>query len=196
VVFPSFHATLAVLCAYAARPLRILKIPLLALNLHIILSSPAEGGHYFIDIIAGIILAALTISLPGYILSWIRRYLKKMFATGTCPRSLRNDVRRSDPKRLDRKPRSGSPRPLTRTQVPRNCRHDAPVPSDLSGCFAEFWHGKCFRAPGSQSLRFAARLARFAPIRATIRERPYAANHDQDHRRQGARANAGASMFR
>jgi membrane-associated phospholipid phosphatase len=69
VMFPSFHATLAVLCAYAARPLRIFKIPLLALNLLIILSSPAEGGHYFIDIIAGIILAALTVSLPGHILS-------------------------------------------------------------------------------------------------------------------------------
>ena len=78
VVFPSFHATLAVLCAYAARPLRILKIPLLALNLLIILSSPAMGGHYFIDIIAGIILAALTISLPGYILSGIRRLKKNM----------------------------------------------------------------------------------------------------------------------
>ena len=76
VVFPSFHAVLAVLCAYAARPLRILKIPVLALNLLIILSSPAMGGHYFIDIIAGIILAALTISLPGRILSGIWR-LKK-----------------------------------------------------------------------------------------------------------------------
>ena len=76
VVFPSFHATLAVLCYYAARPLGILKYPLLAFNLLIILSSPAIGGHYFIDIIAGIILAALIISLPGYILSGIRR-LKK-----------------------------------------------------------------------------------------------------------------------
>lgn len=68
VVFPSLHAALAMLCACAARPLRILKIPLLALNLLIILSSPAIGGHYFIDIIAGIILAALSISLSGYIL--------------------------------------------------------------------------------------------------------------------------------
>jgi membrane-associated phospholipid phosphatase len=76
VVFPSFHTTLAVLCAYAATPLRILKIPLLALNLLIILSSPAVGGHYFIDIIAGIILAALTVSLPGNILSGARRRLK------------------------------------------------------------------------------------------------------------------------
>jgi membrane-associated phospholipid phosphatase len=78
VVFPSFHATLAVLCACAARPLRILKIPLLVLNLLIILSSPAMGGHYFIDIIAGIILAALTISLPGYIYSGISRLKKNI----------------------------------------------------------------------------------------------------------------------
>jgi membrane-associated phospholipid phosphatase len=68
VVFPSFHATLAVLCACAAWPLRILKYPLLVLNLLIILSSPAVGGHYFIDIVAGIILAALTIRLSRYIL--------------------------------------------------------------------------------------------------------------------------------
>ncbi len=84
VVFPSFHATLAVLCAYAAWPLRILKIPLLALNLLIILSSPVEGGHYFIDIIAGIILAALTISLPGHILSGVWR-LKKNIRHGGAP---------------------------------------------------------------------------------------------------------------
>jgi membrane-associated phospholipid phosphatase len=84
VVFPSFHATLAVLCAYAARPLRILKIPLLALNLLIILSSPAMGGHYFIDIIAGIILAALTISLPGYVLSGTWR-LKKNIRLADAP---------------------------------------------------------------------------------------------------------------
>ena len=73
VVFPSFHTMLAVLCACAAWPLRILKFPLLALNLLIILASPAMGGHYFIDIFAGVILAALIISLPGYIVSWRSR---------------------------------------------------------------------------------------------------------------------------
>ncbi len=77
VVLPSFHTVLAVLCAYAAWPLRIVKIPLLALNLLIILSCPAEGGHYFIDLIAGIIVAALTISLPGYIVNWrSRKYIR------------------------------------------------------------------------------------------------------------------------
>jgi membrane-associated phospholipid phosphatase len=85
VVFPSFHAALAVLCACAAWPLRILKYPLLALNLLIVLSSPAMGGHYFIDIFAGIILAALTISLPGYNLSVLRRRLKKNIRHGDAP---------------------------------------------------------------------------------------------------------------
>ncbi len=84
VVFPSFHTVLALLCANAARPLRILKYPLLALNLLIILSSPFAGGHYFIDIIAGIILAALTISLPGHILSGIWR-LKKNIRQADAP---------------------------------------------------------------------------------------------------------------
>ncbi|MGB9427438.1 MAG: phosphatase PAP2 family protein, partial [Methylocella sp.] len=78
VVFPSFHASLAVLCACAAWPLRILRYPLLALNLLIILSSPAMGGHYFIDIFAGIILAALTISLPGRISSGVLRLKKNI----------------------------------------------------------------------------------------------------------------------
>ncbi|MGH6847932.1 MAG: phosphatase PAP2 family protein [Methylocella sp.] len=84
VVFPSFHTTLAVLCACAARPLRILKIPLRALSLLVILSSPAMGGHYFVDIIAGIILAAATVSLPGYILSG-RWRLKKNIRIGAAP---------------------------------------------------------------------------------------------------------------
>jgi hypothetical protein len=78
VVFPSFHAALAVLCACAARPLRIVKIPLLALNLLVILASPAMGGHYFIDIFAGIFLAGLTISLPGYTLSGMWRLKKNI----------------------------------------------------------------------------------------------------------------------
>ena len=78
VVFPSFHTSLAVLCACAAWPLRILRYPLLALNLLIILSAPAIGGHYFIDIIAGIILAALTVSLPGHVLSSVWRLRKNM----------------------------------------------------------------------------------------------------------------------
>jgi membrane-associated phospholipid phosphatase len=85
VVFPSFHTALAVLCACAAWPLRLLKFPLMALNLLIILSSPAMGGHYFVDIIAGFILAALTISVPGYVSSGIWRPLMKTIRLGDAP---------------------------------------------------------------------------------------------------------------
>jgi membrane-associated phospholipid phosphatase len=58
---------------------------LLALNLLIILASPAMGGHYFIDIFAGVILAALTVGLPGYILIGIRRRSKKNIRHADAP---------------------------------------------------------------------------------------------------------------
>jgi membrane-associated phospholipid phosphatase len=43
------------------------------------------GGHYFVDIIAGFILAALTISVPGYISSGIWQPLKKSIRHGDAP---------------------------------------------------------------------------------------------------------------
>lgn len=62
VAFPSFHAALAVLCAYAARSLTYLRLPVLLLNLLIVLSSPAIGGHYYVDIFAGLVLAIVAIA--------------------------------------------------------------------------------------------------------------------------------------
>lgn len=59
VVFPSFHAALAVICAAAARGKWI--APVWGANALIVVASPAFGGHYFVDIAAGITLAALTI---------------------------------------------------------------------------------------------------------------------------------------
>jgi PAP2 superfamily len=64
--FPSFHATLAVLCAYAARAVRAIFWPVLVLNILIICTAPANGGHYFVDIIAGLALAAAVIGLRQY----------------------------------------------------------------------------------------------------------------------------------
>jgi membrane-associated phospholipid phosphatase len=61
VCFPSFHTTLALVCAYAAWPLRFAAWPFLLLNILIILSAPVIGGHYFVDIIAGAVLAGLII---------------------------------------------------------------------------------------------------------------------------------------
>jgi membrane-associated phospholipid phosphatase len=64
--FPSFHTTLAVLCAYAARAVRVIFWPALVLNVLIIGTAPFNGGHYFVDVIAGFALAVVVIYLRQY----------------------------------------------------------------------------------------------------------------------------------
>jgi membrane-associated phospholipid phosphatase len=64
--FPSFHTTLAVLCAYAARTVRVIFWPVLVLNVLIIGTAPVNGGHYFVDVIAGFALAVVVIYLRQY----------------------------------------------------------------------------------------------------------------------------------
>lgn len=61
VVFPSFHAALAVICAAGAWSWKYLRYPILILNLLIILSAPSQGGHYGVDVLAGIAIALTTI---------------------------------------------------------------------------------------------------------------------------------------
>jgi hypothetical protein len=61
VVFPSFHAALAVICAAVAQGRWI--VPVWGFNLLIVAASPAIGGHYFVDILAGILLACITVGL-------------------------------------------------------------------------------------------------------------------------------------
>jgi hypothetical protein len=58
VIFPSFHAALAALCANAARPAGRWAAPVILFNALIVAASPAIGGHYFADIMAGLALAA------------------------------------------------------------------------------------------------------------------------------------------
>lgn len=65
IFFPSFHAALGVLCAYAARAVRGLFWPALLFNLLIICTAPVIGGHYFVDIFAGFVLSFAVILLNG-----------------------------------------------------------------------------------------------------------------------------------
>ena len=57
VQFPSFHAALAVLCAYASRGTW-LWWPALLLDVAIVVVTPVAGGHHFTDVGAGLLLAA------------------------------------------------------------------------------------------------------------------------------------------
>ena len=61
VSFPSGHAAMAVLCAWAAWPLRWARFPLLAINAAMFISAIPQGAHYLVDLIAGAGMAAAAI---------------------------------------------------------------------------------------------------------------------------------------
>ncbi len=62
VTFPSFHASSAVLYAWALWPVRWMRPIAIVANGAMLASTPIDGGHYFIDIAAGIAVAVLAIA--------------------------------------------------------------------------------------------------------------------------------------
>lgn len=68
--FPSVHAAVAVLCAWAAWGNKVLRLPFLVLNLLMMVSAVSHANHYMIDVLAGGVLAlacitALQIAIPA-----------------------------------------------------------------------------------------------------------------------------------
>jgi membrane-associated phospholipid phosphatase len=63
VSMPSFHAAGALLYAYAMRWSRLALLVAVPLNLMVVVSAATEGGHYFVDLLAGIAVFALTVLL-------------------------------------------------------------------------------------------------------------------------------------
>ena len=57
ITFPSFHAALGVIFARAFWSVRWARWPALALNALLIAATPLDGGHFFVDVIAGIAIA-------------------------------------------------------------------------------------------------------------------------------------------
>jgi hypothetical protein len=62
IAFPSFHAVLAALFTYAHRGWRGFA-PVAALNTVMLATIPSEGGHYLVDVIAGLAIAGVAILL-------------------------------------------------------------------------------------------------------------------------------------
>lgn len=69
VTFPSFHTALAVIFAYSMRGIRYIALPVYALNAMLILATLPQGGHYLVDVVAGLAVAAMSIKS----VSWIAR---------------------------------------------------------------------------------------------------------------------------
>lgn len=59
ITFPSLHAALGILFAAALWRVRGIKWAALGLNALMLIATPAYGSHYFVDVIAGVVLAAL-----------------------------------------------------------------------------------------------------------------------------------------
>jgi hypothetical protein len=61
--FPSFHAASAALYLWALWPLRWLRLLLVPCNILMIAATPLAGGHYFVDVLAGIAVSAAAIAV-------------------------------------------------------------------------------------------------------------------------------------
>ena len=63
ITFPSFHATLAILFVYAVRRHRWALAVFVPLNALLIAATPTVGGHYLVDLPAGVIVAVASIAI-------------------------------------------------------------------------------------------------------------------------------------
>lgn len=59
--FPSFHAITAILYAWALWPIRWLRVAGISWNTVVLAATPIGGGHFFVDVVAGVVIALATI---------------------------------------------------------------------------------------------------------------------------------------
>jgi F0F1-type ATP synthase membrane subunit c/vacuolar-type H+-ATPase subunit K len=73
VTFPSFHAASALLYAWALWPVRWIRPIAIIANAALLASTPIDGGHYFIDLAAGLAVALAAIVAARYLTRSIAR---------------------------------------------------------------------------------------------------------------------------
>ncbi|RWE37478.1 phosphatase PAP2 family protein [Mesorhizobium sp.] len=61
VTFPSYHTALGIMITYALRKMPLIAWPVGILNAIMVISTLPEGGHHFIDVLAGAAIGALTV---------------------------------------------------------------------------------------------------------------------------------------
>jgi membrane-associated phospholipid phosphatase len=67
ITFPSVHAAVAILCAWAIWPLKLARFPFIVLNIFMFFSAIVVGGHYVVDLISGTGITGFAIALVLYV---------------------------------------------------------------------------------------------------------------------------------
>lgn len=67
VSFPSYHAVIAVQLAWATWQVRWLRWPMVLLNALVLFATPVIGAHYFVDVIGGAVVAAISIIAANWL---------------------------------------------------------------------------------------------------------------------------------
>lgn len=88
--FPSFHAAMALLSIWSLWSIWWLRPALLMLNGGMLVATPLVGGHYFVDVIAGVSVAALTI--------WVSKGLTAVVVAS--PLAVSTQLKSAAPRRL------------------------------------------------------------------------------------------------
>jgi len=71
--FPSYHGTLALLVAWYARDLKVIRWFALGINAVVIAATPIQGGHHLVDVLAGFGGAALAVGFANLVMGAVSR---------------------------------------------------------------------------------------------------------------------------
>ena len=71
IAFPSYHVVLNTVIVLAFRGLWKFFWPVLALNLAMMATAPVEGGHHFVDVIGGVVVAIVATFLASRLQRWL-----------------------------------------------------------------------------------------------------------------------------
>jgi hypothetical protein len=83
ITFPSFHAVLALLLSWAFWKTPKVRWVALCLNATMLLATPICGGHYFIDIVAGLLLAIVLLMITSRSILHIRAHIDRRLSSRT-----------------------------------------------------------------------------------------------------------------
>jgi hypothetical protein len=75
VTFPSFHTTMAAVYTFCYRGTGVVGHCVLVLNIAMLVTIPFFGGHYLVDMLAGLVVAAVAIAAATCLPGWLDRIL-------------------------------------------------------------------------------------------------------------------------